>query len=94
MAPHRPPFTGRYLRIHQLGIGFFGEVWLARDQYLDVDVAIKYLDRAVNVGEVLLESQLLERLRAHDQVANIRDVQLGPPGPFIVMQYYPNGSVA
>src|SRR5439155_25145214 len=84
---------GRYICTTPLGGGYFGEVWLAHDDYLDADVAVKLLDPNVNLDDVLLESQLLERLRRHDRVANVRDVYLGPPAPFIVMDYMPGGSV-
>jgi serine/threonine protein kinase len=91
-----PPLTlqnGRYVLRRQLGSGSFGDVWLARDIAQAVDVAIKLVGPHVTVDEVLLEAQLLTRLREHDRVATIMTVQIDVAGSFIVMEYLPRGSV-
>jgi serine/threonine protein kinase len=60
---------------------------------LDEEVAVKVLAKHVKLDAALLEVQLLNRLRAHARVATIRDVELQPPSPLIVMNYEPGGSV-
>src|SRR5438128_12578028 len=83
----------RYLLIDHLGNGNFGEVWRARDLWQDAEVAIKLVAPHVTLDEVLLETQLLTRLRDHERVVTVRNVSIEPPMPFIVMDYLSNGSV-
>ena len=94
----QPPGQGtlvdqRYLLAGHLGNGNFGEVWHGRDVWQDVEVAIKLVGPHVTLDEVLLETQLLTRLREHDRVVTVRNVQIAPPMPYIVMDYLRNGSV-
>lgn len=88
-----PVLNGRYSLSRPLGNGSFGEVWLARDLLLDAEVAVKVLAPHVKLDAALLEVQLLNRLRAHERVVTIRNVELQPPSPLIVMDYEPGGSV-
>ncbi len=83
----------RYLLIDHLGNGNFGEVWRGRDLWQDAEVAIKLVAPHVTLDEVLLETQLLTRLREHDRVITVRNVAIAPPLPYIVMDYLANGSV-
>lgn len=85
--------NGRYGLFERLGSGFFGEVWRSRDNLQGDEVAVKLLGRNVTLDAALLEAQLLTRLRAYERVITIRNVELAPPAPFIVMEYLPDGSV-
>ena len=85
--------NGRYGLFQRLGSGFFGEVWRSRDNLQGDEVAVKLLGHNVTLDAALLETQLLTRLRAHERVITIRNVELAPPAPFIVMEYLPAGSV-
>ena len=67
---------GRYRLVAHLGNGNFGEVWQARDLWQDSEVALKLVGPNVTLDEVLLEVQLLTRLREHDRVVTIRNVQI------------------
>lgn len=94
----QPPGRGtrvdqRYLLADPLGNGNFGEVWRAQDTWQDAVVAIKLIGPHVTLDEVLLEAQLLTRLREHDRVVTVRNVAIAPPLPYIVMDYLPKGSV-
>ena len=94
----QPPGAGtlvdqRYLLVAHLGNGNFGEVWQGRDVWQDAEVAIKLVGPHVTLDEVLLETQLLTRLREHDRVVTVRNVAIAPPMPYIVMDYLANGSV-
>jgi serine/threonine protein kinase len=64
-----------------------GEVWRGRDVWQDAEVAIKLVGPHVTLDEVLLETQLLTRLREHDRVVTIGNVAIAPPLPYIVMDY-------
>jgi eukaryotic-like serine/threonine-protein kinase len=94
----QPPGTGtvvdgRYLLLAPLGNGNFGEVWQARDLWQNCEVALKLVAPHVTLDEVLLEAQNLTRLREHERVVTIRNVEIAPPIPYIVMDYLPAGSV-
>jgi serine/threonine protein kinase len=92
-TPQHVLHNGRYGLFERLGSGFFGEVWRARDNLQGDEVAVKLLGRNVTLDAALLETQVLTRLRAHERVVTIRNVELAPPAPFIVMEYLPAGSV-
>lgn len=89
----QPLIANRYRLVRHLGNGNFGEVWRGRDTQQDAEVAIKLVAPYVTLDEVLLETQLLTRLRDHDRVVTVRNVSIEPPVPFIVMDYLANGSV-
>lgn len=92
-TPQHVLHNGRYGLFTLLGSGFFGEVWRSRDNLQGDEVAVKLLGRNVTLDAALLEAQLLTRLRAHERVITIRNVELAPPRPFIVMEYQSGGSV-
>jgi serine/threonine protein kinase len=93
-SPRHVLHNGRYGLFELLGSGFFGEVWRSRDNLQGDEVAVKLLGRNVTLDAALLEAQLLTRLRAHERIIMIRNVELAPPAPFIVMEYMPAGSVS
>jgi serine/threonine-protein kinase len=84
---------GRYSMLGHLGGGHFGEVWRGRDNVQGDAVAIKLLGSTVTLDQALLEARLLTRLRQHDRIVTIRNVELAAPGAFIVMDFLPAGSV-
>lgn len=92
-GPVRTIHGGRYAIFGKLGNGQFGEVWHGRDNIQGDDVAIKFLGEHVTVDQALLETRLLTRLRQHDRIVTIRNVELAAPGAFIVTDYLPAGSV-
>lgn len=85
--------NGRYELDALVGAGHFGEVWRGRDTHQDTQIALKLLEAGVTLDEVLLESQLLARFTEHARIVTIRNVEVSPPRPFIVMDFISGGSL-
>ena len=85
--PHR---IGKYLAERALGAGSFATVWLAFDELLEVQVAIKVLAdnwaRNVDIRRRFVEEARLLRRIDHDRVVRVYDVDELPDGrPYFVM---------
>ncbi|MFD8214139.1 protein kinase [Streptomyces sp. NPDC059697] len=88
---------GRYLLLKQVGSGGMGHVWLAHDQRLDCDVALKEIRfRDVREGSEEHESRIARAraearhaavLRGHPHVVTVHDVLEHDGLPWIVMEY-------
>jgi serine/threonine protein kinase len=76
-----------------VGEGHFGEVYRAQDTHQNVQVAVKLFQADVEFDQVLLEAQMQTQLSEHARVVSIRNVIVEPPRPFVVMDYFPSGSV-
>ncbi|GGQ22137.1 serine/threonine-protein kinase [Streptosporangium pseudovulgare] len=85
----------RYRLATELGSGGFGRVWRARDETLDVDVAIKELqlppempetERAERLARATREARNAARLRKHDGIVAVHDVVIDDGLPWIVME--------
>jgi serine/threonine protein kinase len=94
--------AGRYRLQSQLGGGGMGTVWLARDELLGRQVAIKQVLTAVGVsaGEAdqqrqraLREGRIAARL-SHPHAISVYDVALESGQPWLVMEYLPSRSLA
>ncbi|WP_066374485.1 serine/threonine-protein kinase [Herbidospora mongoliensis] len=86
--------ASRYLLLRPLGAGGMGTVWLARDEMLDREVAVKELrvpegmggrERAELVTRVMREAEVTARLR-HPAVVAVHDVLVEDGRPWIVME--------
>jgi Protein kinase domain len=93
--------AGRYRLLHQLGAGGMGRVWLARDEMLGRDVAVKEVvpPPGLTAGErvqtrlrTLREARTAARLN-HPNVVKIYDVLQTEGQPWIVMEYVPSRSL-
>ncbi|MFC3448303.1 serine/threonine-protein kinase [Amycolatopsis speibonae] len=87
--------VGRYRLISKLGAGGFGRVWRARDETLDVDVAVKevWLPTAITAAEhadrlrrAEREARNAARLRDNPSIVTVHDVVVENDIPWIVMQ--------
>jgi serine/threonine protein kinase len=85
---------GRYRLVAELGVGGFGRVWQARDEALDVDVAIKELwllpgmsqaEQAERLARATREARNAARLRKHENIVAIHDIVVEDSLPWIVM---------
>lgn len=89
------PFTtGRYVRRHRIATGGMGEVWLAHDDVLHRDVAVKYLKREYADDEGFHSRFLTEARSAaslhHPGIATVFDFGESESEdglPFLVMEY-------
>jgi eukaryotic-like serine/threonine-protein kinase len=101
MAVEQMLIAGRYLLRESVGSGGMGRVWLARDELLRRDVAIKEVipphwltdDERIHLRELTLrEAQAAARLN-HPHVVKIYDVVQTELWPWIVMEYVPSRSL-
>ena len=92
---------GRYVLKGQLGSGGMGVVWLAHDELLHREVAVKQLklpDLAPAASDVartraMREARIAARL-AHPNAITVYDVVVEDDLPWIVMEYLPSRSLA
>ncbi|MGI8681761.1 MAG: serine/threonine-protein kinase [Mycobacteriales bacterium] len=94
--------AGRYRLRGQIGGGGMGAVWLARDERLDRDVAIKQVLPPVDADpsaarqqreRALREGRIAARL-SHPHAISVYDVALEDDQPWLVMEYLPSRSLA
>ncbi|MGW7679136.1 serine/threonine-protein kinase [Kribbella sp. NPDC054772] len=94
-----PTRLGRYVVRRRLGAGGFATVWLAHDEQLDAEVAIKVLadnwghDESVR-RRFLEEGRFLRRVES-EHVVQVHDVgELEDGRPFLVLTYADRGTLA
>ncbi|GAC51459.1 MULTISPECIES: serine/threonine-protein kinase [Gordonia] len=94
--------AGRYRLKSRIGGGGMGTVWLARDQLLDRDVAVKQVvsteglteDSADNVRKRAMREGRIAAKLSHRNAIAMHDVALDRGEPWLVMEYLPSRSVA
>jgi serine/threonine protein kinase len=102
MTEETPLIGGRYRLGKRIGVGGMGRVWLARDEVLRREVAVKEVllpetpseDEAHELRQrTLREARAAARL-AHPNVVRVYDVMYADDRPWIVMEYVPSRSLA
>ena len=87
----------RYRLVRVLGRGGFANVYLAKDSVLDQEVAIKILKLGLTSRtdheRFLFEARIGAKLR-HPNIATVLDVIKTADGLQMVMEYYPEGTLA
>ena len=89
---------GKYLARRALGAGSFATVWLADDELLDAQVAVKVLAdnwaRHPDVRRRFIEEAKLLRRIDHERVVRVHDVDELPDGrPYFVMTWADRGTL-
>ncbi|XES00234.1 serine/threonine-protein kinase [Streptomyces sp. S1D4-11] len=93
--------AGRYRLLRRLGAGGMGRVWLAYDQELECEVALKELtlpegipeqELSARVARARAEARHAARLRNHPHVATVHDVVEEHGLPWIVMGFLPGAT--
>ncbi|WOX11397.1 serine/threonine-protein kinase [Streptomyces sp. N50] len=92
---------GRYRLLRMLDAGGLGRVWLAYDEELACEVAVKEMslpdasgdggERAQRVARARGEVRHAAGLRRHPHVAIVHDVVIHEGLPWVVMEYVPDG---
>ncbi|MCX5332490.1 serine/threonine-protein kinase [Streptomyces sp. NBC_00140] len=92
--------NGRYRLLRSLGAGGMGRVWLAYDEELACEVAMKEIalpdvpmdatEPAQRIARARSEARHAARLRGHPHVATVHDVVVHEGLPWIVMEYVPD----
>ncbi|GAA0550895.1 hypothetical protein GCM10010172_36350 [Paractinoplanes ferrugineus] len=93
--------AGRYRLLEPVGAGGMGRVWLARDEMLDRDVAVKEFvppDWMSEEEQARLRHRTLREARSagrlnHPHVVRVYDVVHDDDLPWIVMEYVPSRSL-
>jgi eukaryotic-like serine/threonine-protein kinase len=101
MAVRRMLIAGRYRLLEPVGSGGMGRVWLARDEMLDRDVAVKEFvppDWMTDDEKNRLRDRTLREARSagrlnHPHVVRVYDVVHAEDLPWIVMEYVASRSL-
>jgi hypothetical protein len=89
-----PLVLGRYRLHRRLGTGGFGTVWMARDERLDRDVAVKILPRERVVGgRFEREAQAAARL-AHPGIVTLYEAAVDDEGAYLVSELVRGATMA
>ena len=87
----------RFRLLRQLGRGGMGVVWLARDETLEADVALKFLPDAVRWDVAALAALRRETRRSreltHPHIVRIHDLHEAEGAAAISMEYMASGSL-
>jgi serine/threonine protein kinase len=94
--------AGRYRLRSQLGGGGMGAVWLARDELLGREVAVKQVLVPVGIDDELAEANREAAMRegriaarlSHPHAVSVYDMVLDDGQPWLVMEYLPSRSLA
>lgn len=76
-----------------IGRGSFGEVWLAQDQAVNHEYAIKVLNAGIGVDQRLREAQVGHAF-THNNLVRVHQADVATDGKVVIaMDYFPNGSI-
>lgn len=86
-------FYNKYRLRQPIGRGSFGEVWLAQDQAVNHEYAIKVLNAGVGIDQRLREAQVGHAF-THNNLVRVHQADVATDGKVVIaMDYFPNGSI-
>ncbi len=97
-APEQTDRLGHYRLLEKIGAGGMGEVFLARDEHLDREVAVKLLPPSTfadtNARKRFRKEAMALSKISHPNVATVFDFDTQADIDFLVMEYVPGMSIA
>jgi serine/threonine-protein kinase len=84
--------AGRYRLLEQLGRGSMSSVWLAHDDELDRQVAIKILAPTADRARFEREARAVAAL-SHPNISGLYDYGEADGKPYMVLEYLPGGTL-
>ncbi|MCV6576547.1 MAG: serine/threonine protein kinase [Cohaesibacter sp.] len=86
-------FYNKYKLVRRVGQGAFGEVWLAHDQAVNQEYAIKILNTGIGVDQRLREAQVGHAFE-HNNLVRVHQADVATDGKVIIaMDYFPDGAI-
>ncbi|MGK2872250.1 MAG: serine/threonine-protein kinase [Alphaproteobacteria bacterium] len=86
-------FFNKYRLMQKIGSGSFGEVWLAQDQVVNHEYAIKVLNAGISIDQRLREAQVGHAF-THNNLVRVHQADVATDGKIIIaMDYFPEGSI-
>lgn len=86
-------FYNKYRLTRPLGRGSFGEVWLAQDQAVNHEYAIKILNVGIGIDQRLREAQVGHAF-THNNLVRVHQADVATDGKVVIaMDYFPDGSI-
>ncbi len=86
-------FYNKYRPIQPIGRGSFGEVWLAQDQAVNHEYAIKVLNAGIGIDQRLREAQVGHAF-THNNLVRVHQADVTTDGKVVIaMDYFPDGSI-
>jgi serine/threonine protein kinase len=86
-------FYNKYSLLQPIGRGSFGEVWLAKDQAINHEYALKILKPGIGVDQRLREAQVGHAFN-HNNLVKIHQADVATDDNVVIaMDYFPSGSV-
>jgi serine/threonine protein kinase len=86
-------FYNKYSLVRPIGRGSFGEVWLAKDQALNHEYAIKILNNGIDIDYHLREAQIGHAF-THNNLVRVHQADVATDGKVIfAMDFLPHGPI-
>ncbi|MCZ8272664.1 MAG: serine/threonine-protein kinase [Microcystis sp. LE19-4.1E] len=86
-------FYNKYRLMRPIGSGSFGEVWLAQDQAVNHEYAVKILHPGIGVDQRLREAQVGHAF-THNNLVRVHQADVATDQKVVIaMDYFPDGSI-